>query len=113
MPLKFRLKGLAETFIETLSCPCCGHDGGEEGDDGFSTDLTRVTFDGIVVVVQCDHCAHIFVPNEQRCGIINSKKLRKAVEKDSSQSGEPVFQGFDSVRLDVERRNAERVNDVH
>jgi hypothetical protein len=113
MPLKFRLKGLAETFIDTLSCPCCGHDGGDDGDDGFSTELTRVTFDGIIVVVQCDHCAQIFVPTEQRFGILNSQKLRSAVEKDCSQSGEPVFPSLADVQLDVERRNAERVGGVH
>lgn len=113
MPLKFRLKGLAETFVEDLSCPCCGNDGGEDGDDGFSTELTRVTFDGIIVVVRCEVCANIFVPEGQRLGIINPRALRQAVESDCMQSGEPLYTNLDSVRLDVEKLNALRHNDIH
>jgi hypothetical protein len=108
MPLKFRLKGLAETFVDALRCPSCKHDGGDTGDDGFRTDLSRVTYDGIVVVIQCDHCSHIFVPDGQRFGILNSQKLRRAVEKDSQQSGDPVLQNAKAVRLEVERMNAQR-----
>ena len=112
MAIKFRLKGLAETFVERFCCPSCGHDGGEEGDEGFLTDLTRVTFDGIVVVVQCQVCGHIFVPEQQRFGVINSAKLRLAVEKDSVNTGQPVYPSRQSVQLEVERMNAERHSKV-
>ena len=108
MPLKFRLKGLAETFVDNLRCPSCKNDGGESGDEGFHTDLSRVTFDGIIVVIQCDHCSQIFVPDGQRFGILNSQKLRRAVEKDSQQSGDPVLPNLKAVQLEVERMNAIR-----
>ncbi len=113
MPLKFRLKGLAETFVDKIRCPKCGHDGGDEGDDGFSTDHTRVTFDGIVVVIECQHCTTIFVPREQRMGIVDFDKLRIAVEKDSAKSGLPVLEKATDVHLDVERLNALKNADVH
>jgi hypothetical protein len=113
VPLKFRLKGLAETFIDHLSCPKCRHDGGDEGDKGFKTELTRVTYDGIVVVVLCEDCKHVFVPREQRCGIINRQRLKAAVDRDSSNTGQPVFNNLASVCLDVERLNAERMEEVH
>lgn len=106
MPLKFRLKGLAETFIDRLSCPSCGHDGGPDGDQGFHTDLTRVTFDGIIVVVQCGMCGAIFVPENQKLGIINPQRLRTAVERDSLNTGQPIFESKKAVQLDVERLNA-------
>ena len=51
MALKFRLRGLAETFIEGITCPGCGTTGND--DNALATDHTRVTFDGITVVVQC------------------------------------------------------------
>ena len=76
MPLKFRLKGLAETFVDKICCPSCGHDGGSEGDQGFTTELTRVTYDGIVVVIQCSICNDVFVPDGQRQGVINSQRQR-------------------------------------
>lgn len=113
MPLKFRLKGLAETFIDRLTCPCCGHDGGEEGDKDFSTDLTRVTYDGIIVVIRCGICGFIFVPDGQRLGVINPRKLRSAVERDSQNTGQPVFPSLKAVRLDVERLNAARNQEIH
>lgn len=110
MPLKFRLKGLAETFVDQIRCPTCGHDGGEEGDNGFTTELTRVTFDGIIVVIQCTICGEVFVPDGQRHGVINSEKLRLAVEKDSVMTGLPVLPTREAVKLEVERLNAERDN---
>ncbi len=113
MPLKFRLKGLAETFIDDIRCPCCGHDGGDDGDQGFRTELTRVTFDGIIVVITCEICGSFFVPDGQRLGVINSQKLRTAVERDSRNTGQPVYPSIGSVRLDVERLNAEKDQQVH
>lgn len=112
MPLKFRLKGLAETFVDAIRCPCCGHDGGDEGDQGFRTELTRVTYDGIIVVIQCAICGNVFVPDGQRHGVINSEKLRTAVEKDSKTTGQPIFPTREAVRLEVERLNAERTQKV-
>jgi hypothetical protein len=113
MGLKFRLKGLAETFIDRIKCPCCGNDGGDEGDQGFRTDLTRVTYEGIVVVINCELCGNIFVPDGQRHGIINFSKLRLAVERDSLKTGQPLFSDRSSVRLDVEKMNAEKGSGVH
>ncbi len=105
MPLKFRLKGLAETFVDQICCPACGNDGGPDGDQGFHTDLTRVTYDGIIVVVQCVVCGKIFVPEGQRHGIINPQRLRQAVDKDSLNTGQPVFPSLESVKLDVDKLN--------
>lgn len=112
MALKFRLKGLAETFIESITCPGCGVSG--KDDELFGTDLTKVTFDGIVVVVQCKSCGEIFVPETQRFGIINPRELRRAVEKDVQDTGEEApLLDLRAVKLKVEKLNAERKNGVH
>lgn len=113
MGLKFRLKGLAETFLDRIKCPSCNNDGGDEGDHGFRTDLTRVTYEGIVVVIECEMCGEVFVPEGQRHGIIDSSKLRSAVERDSLKTGQPLFQNRTSVRLDVQKINVERTTGVH
>lgn len=113
MGLKFRLKGLAETFIDRIRCPSCGNDGGDDGDNGFSTDLTRVTYEGIVVVTECELCGEVFVPDGQRHGIIDSKKLRNAVERDSVKTGQPLYANRASVKLDVEKINAEKQSGIH
>ena len=113
MPLKFRRKGLAETFVDQICCSHCGHDGGEGGDQGFSTELTRVTYDGIIVVIECDLCGNIFLPAGQRMGIINIDRLRTAVEHDSVNTGQPIYERLEDVRLEVERMNAEREDAVH
>ena len=111
MALKFRLKGLAETFLDQIMCPCCGTLGSD--DQYFKTELTRVTFDGIIVVAQCRSCGEIFVPNSQRYGVIDPFDLRRAVEKDCSETGEPLMQSFHSVRLNAEKLNALRRGDLH
>lgn len=113
MPLKFRLRGLAETFVEGIRCPSCHNEGGEGGEQGFATDLTKVTYDGIVVVVRCEICGQVFVPENQKFGIVNSSRLRKAVEKDSQNTGQPIFPDIKSVRLEVERLNAGRQHGDH
>ncbi len=113
MALRFRLKGLAETFIEALKCPICGHDGGDEGDQGFSTDFTRVTYQGIVVVICCEKCAHVFIPDGQRNGVINPRRLREAVDRDCVSTGQRAYSGKDDVKLEVERLNAARQDRVH
>ncbi len=108
MSLKFRLKGLAETFIDSLECPGCNYEASSEEDANFKTDLSRVTYDGIVVVVRCQKCGNIFVPEKQRHGIINCARLRAAVEQDSKNTGLPLYPDIKSVKLDVEKMNSVR-----
>ena len=111
MALKFRLKGLAETFIDSICCNKCGFVSSE--DDGFTADETKVTFDGIVVVVTCKLCGEVFVPATQRLGIVNSKALREAVIQDSQDTGEPLLENLRAVRMAVEKTNASRSGDLH
>lgn len=106
MSLKFRLRGLAETFVEEIICPECGHESGTEPDTSFKTDKTKVTLSGIVVVMQCNCCSHVFVPTQQKFGVINSHRLQAAVERDSLNTGQPVFRGKSCVEIEVERLNA-------
>jgi hypothetical protein len=106
MALKFRLKGLAETFIEEIVCPGCstrGHD-----DERFTTELTKVTFEGIIVVVQCRTCGEIFVPLTQRMGVLNPDELREAVQRDHEETGEPLMPNLSAVQLSAEKLNALR-----
>lgn len=111
MALKFRLKGLAETFIDRITCPHCGVVGND--DQHFATELTRVTFDGIIVVVQCKGCGEIFVPDTQRLGVLDPTELRRAVEKDCRETGEPLMPNLHSVRLNAEKLNAQRKGEMH
>jgi len=111
MALKFRLKGLAETFIDHITCPGCKRC--ESDDENFSTEFTRVTLEGICVIVQCRACKEIFVPERQRLGILNPKALQKAVEKDSVDTGEPVMIDIETARLHAERMNASRRGDIN
>ena len=111
MALKFRLKGLAETFIDSITCPSCGVSGND--DEHFATDLTRVTFDGIVVIAQCRGCHEIFVPDTQRLGIIDSSRLREAVNKDSMDTGENILENISTVKQLAQKLNAERKGDLH
>ncbi len=111
MGLKFRLKGLAETFIEEIVCPCCGTVGND--DQSFTTELTKVTYDGIIVVVQCKSCAEIFVPASQRLGVLNPDELKKAVQKDSVDTGEAVMNDVEAVKLNAEKLNAMRKGELH
>lgn len=111
MALKFRLKGLAETFVDAITCPCCGATGSD--DQNFSTEFTKVTYEGIVVVVQCRACSEIFVPNTQRLGILDYQALRGAVEKDSVDSGEAILPSLNAVKLSAEKLNALRKGTMH
>ena len=111
MSLKFKLKGLAETFVDEITCPNCGFHGTD--DENFSTELTRVSFEGIIIVVQCKICGEIFVPQAQRLGIINLSELQRAVEKDSIDTGEPILANLESVKLNAEKLNALRKGDLN
>lgn len=111
MAIKFRLRGLAETFVNSISCPECGTHG--QDDAQFATELTKVTLEGIVVVVQCRECHEIFVPNEQRCGVINSAQLRRAVERDSKDTGEQLLPSRRAVEIAAESWNAQRKDALH
>lgn len=111
MALKFRLKGLAETFIESLTCTGCGT--ASSDDELFSTELTKVTFDGIIVVVQCRSCGEIFVPDTQRLGVLNPTELRRAVEKDVRETGALPLYNYGEVKLNVEKLNAQRKGGMH
>ena len=113
MALKFRLKGLAETFVDSVRCPCCGNDGGDQGDEGFRTDCSKVTYEGIIVVVNCEFCGHAFLPDGQRVGIINSEKLRMAIERDYKINGQPLLNGKEEVQLEVEKNNSEKFLPLH
>lgn len=111
MALKFRLKGLAETFVDSITCPCCGVQGVD--DQNFTTELTKVTYQGIIVVVQCRSCREIFVPDSQRLGVLDNRALRVAVEKDSCDSGEAILPGISAVKLSAEKMNALRKGCMH
>jgi hypothetical protein len=111
MPLKFRVKGLAETFIESIRCPCCGIAASD--DKYFTTEFTKVTLEGIIVVVQCKMCKEIFVPQSQRLGVLDYSALCDAVEKDSVDSGGAILTGLAAVRLSAEKLNAERKGSMH
>jgi uncharacterized Zn finger protein len=111
MALKFRLRGLAETFIEEITCPECGTVGND--DQSFTTEHTKVTFEGIVVIVECRSCGEIFVPSSQRLGVLDSRALKAAVERDAGESGEPMHSGVQAVRLTAEKLNASRRGDLH
>ena len=111
MALKFRVKGMAETFLESITCPQCGISGPD--DQHFAPEFTKVTLEGIVVVVQCKACSEIFVPASQRLGVLSYSALHTAVEKDSADSGNPVLAGLEAVRLSAEKLNAERKGSLH
>ncbi|MGI6681384.1 MAG: hypothetical protein ACOX3T_07905 [Bdellovibrionota bacterium] len=106
MAIKFRLKGLAETFIDEITCPYCGLKGADDSD--FLTDLSKVTFAGIVVVAQCKACGEIFVPENQRLGIVNYSALKSAVIQDAEDTGDVVYENIANVRLSAEKLNQER-----
>ena len=111
MALRFRLKGLAETFIDIVECPSCNTMGTD--DQQFSTELSRVTFEGIIVICQCKSCNSIFVPQKQKIGVVNMQRLHAAVLKDSTDTGEPLLAAMKDVVMHVEQINASRSGDVH
>ncbi|HMO18152.1 MAG TPA: hypothetical protein PKA63_11215 [Oligoflexia bacterium] len=113
MSLKFRLRGLAETFVDEIMCPECGNEAGADHEGAFRTEHTKVTLSGIVVVMQCACCNHVFIPKQQKFGVINSQRLRDAVERDCENTGQPIFKGPPCVQVEVERINARRDCKMH
>ena len=113
MALRFRLKGLAETCLDRVICPECGHNCAGETHQGECTKLTKVTFDGIIVVIECAECGYVFVPKGQRFKVINQQQLRFAVEKDSFLTGEPLFTSLHMVHIEVEKLNMVKMNRLH
>lgn len=113
MALKFRLKGLAETFVNEVTCPCCGTGVSNNKDNQLKTEYTKVTLSGIVVVVRCASCEHVFIPSGQKFGVINHSKLSDAVAKDSENTGQPIFKDVSSVLQEVERLNAAKDSKFH
>lgn len=111
MTLRFRLRGLAETLIEEASCPCCSCSGAD--DNLFSTEHTKVTFEGIVVVLQCKNCDEIFIPDNQKLGIVDETELKVAVEKDHQRTGEALYADIRAVMMDTEKLNACRKGLIH
>lgn len=113
MALKFRLRGLAETFVEEIVCPCCSAEMKADNESAISTEHTKVTLSGIVVVVKCPSCNHVFIPHEQKFGVINTQRLQSAVERDSVNTGQPVMRGLSCVKVEVERINAVKSAKMH
>ena len=111
MALRFRLRGLAETYIEEVDCPCCGCRG--EDDQMFSAQHTKVTYEGIIVVLQCKNCDEIFIPENQKMGINNPRELKDAVSEDHEKTGEPIYTDLRSVLTDTEMLNASRKGMIH
>ncbi len=111
MALRFRLRGLAETLIEEVSCPCCGSVG--EDDGTFSATNTKVTLQGIIAVLQCKSCDEIFVPENQKLDIADTGLLEEAVKEDHQRTGEPLLHGFSSVLHQAEMLNATRKGQIH
>ena len=87
MALKFRLRGLAETFIESITCPKCKQVGND--DQFFSTEFTKVTFDGIVVIVQCKNWSKHKVIHENHICQLFGTVIQYNIE--NNQKAIPVF----------------------
>lgn len=104
--LKFRLRGLAQTFLTRIVCPGCKYRSSEP--EGFGTDGSRVTFIGIVVVAECKCCGEFFVPDGQRFEVLDAPKLIELVKKDWVVTGGPEHRTVWDVELHTERLNAER-----
>ena len=107
----YQVKETFENGVRKIDCPCCGANGID--DSNFSTEHTKVTYQGIVIVLECKHCDEIFVPQNQRLGIVDSGQLKMAVSYDSEQSGEPLYENIDSVLMNAEKLNAFRKGEVH
>ena len=111
MALKFRLKGLAETFIDFLNCPCCGYSSDIE--DDFATDLTKITPEGIIVVAECRFCGEIFVPEAQQLGVLNPRLLSIAIENEKKINNSNILDGFKAVQFNAEQLNAVKKDLLH
>ncbi|MEM4379949.1 MAG: hypothetical protein QXL01_04600 [Thermoplasmatales archaeon] len=111
MALRFKLRRVAETYVEEIECPCCGHY--SEDIDGFTTELTRVTFQGIIVVCRCNVCGEIFLPFNQRVGVISFKNLKDLILRDARRRGVAIYRNLDDVLDYVNYLNAVRRGEIH
>lgn len=110
MALRFRLKNLAETVIEELKCPGCGLIANDE--KLFSTDLTRLTVDGIVVIAECRCCGEVFVPIGQRTGIMDVRNFRQVIQNEYGDSSLKAPSRL-TMQMEAEKLNAIRRHGLH
>jgi hypothetical protein len=108
--LRFKLKNLAETVIEELKCPGCGLIANDE--QLFSTDLTRLTKDGIIVMAECRCCGEVFIPTGQRTGIMDVINFREVINREYSDESFPA-PSRNSMELEAEKLNAIRRYGLH
>jgi hypothetical protein len=111
MALKFKLRRVAETYLEFIQCPSCGTY--SEDIDHFTSELTRVTFEGVVVVCRCTICGEIFIPPNQRIGVISFKNLKDLILRDARRRGSKIFRNIEDVKNYVEYLNAVRRGAIH
>ncbi|MCS6894465.1 MAG: hypothetical protein NZO16_07885 [Deltaproteobacteria bacterium] len=111
MALRFKLRRVAETYIDYIECPNCGYS--SEEIDKFTTELTRVTFEGIVVVCRCGICGEIFLPANQRVGVISFKNLKELILRDSRKRGVAIYRNVRDVKIYVDYLNAVRRGEIH
>ncbi|MCS6961345.1 MAG: hypothetical protein NZT61_02425 [Deltaproteobacteria bacterium] len=111
MALRFKLKRIAETYIDYIECPSCGHY--SEEIDKFTTELTRVTFEGIVVVCRCGICGEIFLPRNQRIGVISFKNLRDLILRDARKRAVAIYRNIEDVKIYANYLNAVRRGEIH
>ncbi len=111
MALRFKLRRVAETYIENIECPNCGWS--SDDIEGFTTELTRVTFEGIVVVCRCAKCGEIFLPCNQRIGVISFKRLKEIILRDARIRGVAIYRNIRDVMSYVEFLNASRRGEIH
>ena len=110
MALRFKLKNLAETVIEEIKCPNCGQISNDE--QMFSTELTRLTSDGIIVMAECRCCGEVFVPGGQKNGILDARTFRQVVQTEYLESDLPVPTRY-SVQLEAEKLTAIKRYGLH
>jgi hypothetical protein len=110
MALRFKLKNIAETVIEELKCPGCGLIANDE--KLFSTDMTRLTVDGIVVVAECRCCGEVFIPIGQRTGIMDVRNFREVIKSEYGHAKGPA-PSRQSMEMEAEKLNAIKRYGLH
>ena len=110
MALRFKLKNIAETVIEELKCPGCGLIANDE--KLFSTDMTRLTVDGIVVCAECRCCGEVFIPIGQRTGIMDVRNFREVIKSEYGHTKRPA-PSRQSMEMEAEKLNAIKRYGLH